>query len=646
MSDLTLQVAGDDSFDIGVNSSITPGRLAPGEYVMAMNIINRGGIAQTRPGSASLSFDIPGTNLQGITMFQPSNGPASLVFAVDGEVFYSPYPFKTYHQLPDIQFSPYTKYIAWAPSVQSTDYTSSGILINLPATKNILIMQDGATRAAYWDGSSSGHIDPTPSGQEFTVPGFDGTPVGLWMIWSNNRLWVSRGNMIFASDIGNPLKFTETQYLNEARAFFLSGECTGMAETADQQGLICFTPQTGVFIKSSVQDRTTWLSTPDFVQTILPSTGCVSPRSIVQQHGLIWWFTTKGLINLNDALRQHITSKLEVQDQQMAQSKANMSYDISGIAGGWYDNFLFHAIPNGDKINTRIHLLDQSPRNNQTENTWPSYWEGWRPVEFARGIILTQERVFCLSKDYDGINRIWELFTKEKTDNGIPITSYIQTRPHFFENRDYKVFRYAEVEMCNISGPTATMVAACGLRGGFQKVGTKDISAQIGQIYHDVQYGFSQNDLFGTRAQTRIVKSNDGSDPSECNNECIESTFTGLRDKCFSILIAWSGIAGVTAYRVFARPEPTDWRGLCEPNETDETRMLTPAGCGSTEILSSEQGFTNYYATATFTRIDPVSGLPITNTSTQASVINQEDATRKASQMAKWYVQRYLGEII
>jgi hypothetical protein len=103
------------------------------------------------------------------------------------------------------------------------------------------MMQDGVTRAAFWDGSISRHLNPTPStltdanGERLTQVGLDETFIGLWMKWSGNRLWVSRDGMLFASDIGNPLKFTEAQYLNEGRAFYLPGECTGMIETPEQR---------------------------------------------------------------------------------------------------------------------------------------------------------------------------------------------------------------------------------------------------------------------------------------------------------------------------------------------------------------------------------------------------------------------------
>lgn len=647
MPDLSPDADGDDSFVLGANSSVFPAKLQPGEYVMSMDTINRGGILQTRPGSASLIFeeDIPGKNLQGITLFVPSTGPASLVWMVDGNVYHSPYPFKEYQQFPNLQFSKYSKYATWAQCVQSTDYTDSGILVNLPKPKSVLIIQDGSTRAAYWDGGVASHINPTISGEEFTQPDRDGTVIGLWMKWSNNRLWVSRNDMVFASDIGNPLKFTEAQYLNEARAFFLPGPCNGMVETSDQQGIICFTPESGVFLQTSIQDRTKWLTTPDFQKTVLPSIGCVSPRSIVQQYGLIWWMTPKGVISLNDALRLNFNSRLDVQDHEMASSKLTMSQDISMVCGSFWENFLFHAVPVGDKYNTRLHILDQAPADENPINSWPSYWEGWRPVEFARGIIGSKERIFCLSRDYDGVNRIWELFLTDKTDNGIPITSYVQTKLHLFGHRDLKQFKYAEVETVGINGDVSFMIAAAGLRGGFQVVGTKEVTSKVGQIYHDTLYGVS-NDIHGSSSQTRIIKTVDGSDPSDCNGECIESDKSGLIDVGFSLLIAWCGIAGISAYRIFALPYPKSYIGTCENHETDETRLLTTEGCGSTDEISEKKALTPYFAEATSSRLVDWQDEPIVHTSKAMSVISQEAANRKASQTARWFVLSAIGELV
>jgi hypothetical protein len=648
MPDFPIKVDGEDSFVYGANSFLSPTKLGPGQYVMSSNTTNRGGVIQTRPGTASLIFDedITGTNIQGITMFKPSSGPVSLVWMIDGLVYYSPFPFKTKHQLEDLQFSPYSKYATWAQCIQSTDYTDGGILITLDKPKTVLIIQDGATRAAYWDGSTAAHINPTPSGSEFTVPDRDGTPGGLWMKWSNNRLWVSRDDQVFASDIGNPLKFTEAQYINEARAFYLPGKCTGIVETTDQQGILCFTAESGTFLRSSIQDRTAWLSTADFQKTVLPSIGCTAPRSLVNQYGLVWWMTTKGLISLDDALRLNISSRINIADQEMAASKAEVYKDISTVCGSFYENYLVQAVPHAHKINTRVHVLDQAPLDDGYTNSWPSYWDGWwRPVEFARGVVANRERVFCISRDTDDVIRIWEFFKQDRTDNGVPITSHVQARLHLFGDRDYKEFQHAEVEAVGLSGDVSFLIAAGGLKGAFQSVGTKEVVATKGQVYAETDYGNGEDDshLYGSRPQTRIILTTDSPDPSDCNSECIESANRGMIDKALGLWITWSGIAGISAYRIFARSAPNAHVGTCEEDETTP-RVLTPDGCGfipdADEEVSGSRAFTEYESEQTYEHDDGSA------TRSATSRISQADADRKALMTARFHVLSDIGELV
>lgn len=638
MADIPLQVQGDDSFVMGMDSYTQSSRLSNGEYISSMNTINRGGLIQTRPGSVSL-FDLPKGNFQGCKFFIPKSGVPSIVSAVDGKLYVSSYPFKEYALIPNIQFAPSSKMIAWAVCIKFTDYDySTGKITYLANPYSILIIQDGATRAAYWDGSASGHLNPTRSNSATPVAGVDETPVGLWMAWSGNRLWVSSGSQITASDIGNPLKFTETQYLNEGRAFYLSGTCTGIAETADRQGILCFTESSGTLLQSSIQDRTKWLQTPGFQQEVLPNVGCVAPRSIIQQYGLLWWFTAKGLISQDGALQTHITSRLDVRDNEMFQSKYNMAYDLSGVCGGNLENFLLHGVPVGHKDNTRVHVMDLAPFEGNA-NSFPSFWTGWIPVEFANGIVHGKERLFAASKDQDGVNRLWELFKAEKTDNGIPITSYVATRQHFFDNRDYKKFRYAEIELREILGDTALMVAVSGIGGAYQKIMEKDISALDGQVYYDEEYGYQSNDFAGSRGQNRIVKTNDDNNASECNSGCVESDIKGLIDKAFSLLIVWSGVAGISAYRMFAQGEPTRYDGTCEVNETGQDRLLNDQGCGFNSKFGYGDSFEEYFSKVKYTK-DGVS-----KTIGRASIINKQDAYRKALTTAQWYVFSKLGQL-
>ncbi len=655
MADQELKVAGDDSFALGMDSFTLPSKLLPGEYAVAMNTISRGGLIQTRPGSQPITSPLGGgplVNVQGLTMFQPTGqtNPA-LVFAIDGLVYYTYPPFNSVVQLP-LQFDPDSKFVAWASCLQWTYYDADGILKNLDQPKAVLVMQDGNTRAAFWDGATARHLNPTPSGSDVTIDGFDETPMGLWMCWSNNRLWVSRGSQIFASDIGNPLKFTETQYLNEARAFYLKSDCTGIAETPDRLGIICFTSDSGDLIKSSIQDREMWLSTPAFQQVILPSLGCVAPRSIVQQYGMLWWYSARGLINLDDALKTYISSQLNTRDNEMFQSKYTMNPDVSTVAGGWIENFLLHAVPVASKLNTRIHVMDQAPLSDEGPiGAWASYWTGWRPVELARGVINGSDFIFMISKDYDENVRIWQLFRQDKTDGGMPITSFVVTKQEFFGDRDYKRFKYAEVELQNISGPTALAIGVSGFKGGFQKVGEKDLNSVNGQVYWDQLYGYQANDFAGSRPQTRIVRTIDMPPASECNSECIESDNRGLIDKAFSLMIIWSGIAGVSAYRMFSQFEPQDQgnQGICEDDETGENRLVTPSGCGIEGLFSIQTPFETFYShvtynyTATLTQFDPPIILPLSLQAYASSIISQVDSDRKALARAKFLANQASG---
>jgi hypothetical protein len=641
MAENNYKVEGDDYLVLGSDSYTNPQKLEYGEYVEAMNVINRGGLVQTRPGTRTV-FTVPDGNFQGMTLFTPANGIPNLVFMVDGAVYVSPFPFITYVQLNDIQFSLTAKYAAWENCLKSTDYTDDGILYYLDNPYSVLVIQDGLTPAAYWDGTIARHLNPAPSNQELTLPGMDETPLGLWMKWSNNRLWVSRGNLIKASDIGNPLKFTETQYLNEARAFYLPGNCTGIAETSDQQGIICFTDNTGTFLKSSIQDRTLWLSTPDFQKTILPNTGCVAPRSIVLQYGLIWWYCARGLINQNEALRTYIDTKITIQDNEMFSTKYNMSYDLGGICGTFYENFLLQSVPNGDVYNTRTMVLDQAPFEGNA-NAWPSFWTGWRPIEWAKGVIDGEERSFFASRDFDGKNRIWEAFTPEKTDNGVPITCYLMTREHLFGDRDWKKFLFAEIEVREIVNKTAFSIYASSIRGAFQLMSTKDVVSSVGQVYADQQYGEGAHDYAGSRPQTRLIKTQMLSEPSACNEECIETEKRGLIDKGFSLMVLWSGIAGLSTYRIFCEPYAEPYAGNCELDETGP-RLLSDEGCGELSDFSTDNPFPFFTGSYTANGSNPISQAPVSYTAVQTSRISQADADRKALLAAEAYVNALIQQ--
>jgi hypothetical protein len=661
-------VAGSAYLVAGVDSFTQPMALEDTEVVMSMNTVNRGGYYRTRPGTRIMA-NLCGSNAQGGAFFVPTNGTPAYVVAVDGLIYVSVSPFREFTQLAGLQFSQLSRFVSFTVCEQSTDYTSEGQLYFLENPKTVMIMQDGVTRAAYWDGVTHGHINPTPSpvstdsstsDEGITQVGFDGTKIGLWSCWSNNRLWVSRGNQIFASDIGNPLKFTEAQYLNEGRAFYLSSTCTGIIETPDKDGILCFTERDGTLLLSSIQDRTQWLTTPSFQKTILPASGCVAPRSLVNQYGLTWWFSPTGLQNLNSALNQNITSKLDYQDAEMTASKQNISPDMSGVASGNYENYLVCSVPSGDPFNRHTWVLDQAPFEGNI-NAWPGYWTGWRPLQWSKAMVGGRERVFFISRDYDDVNRVWEAFTPEHNDNGCAITCFLQTKQHNFGSLLRKKFRFARAYLSQIWGNVSFKWWVLPEDGAPYTIGNKEIVATSGQVYDDQSYGGSNpgfdNQFRPNRPQTRKISSEeDMATDSTCTACGVSREDTDNEDYAFGLLMVWSGDMAVTAYQMFVSKDDEPERGACEENE-EGPRSINFNGCGAEALFPDGNPFgPTYTATSTVcAATDPgsmdssstdSSESPIQivcATQTKTSIISQANADRLAECAANFDASFQLG---
>lgn len=649
MADPKTYKTGSSSLAMGANSYTVPTDLGDQNYIMGQNVVCRGGIVQTRPGSRSL-FCLPSGNFQGMTLFTPDNGVAQIVAAVDGKIYVSAAPFTSYQRLWNLQFSITAKYIAWAVCLKSTDYDIDGNIISLDNPYSVLVMQDGLTRAAYWDGGNSGHLnpgDPPAPDQTDIVPGYSETPIGLWMIWSGNRLWVSRGNQIFASDIGNPLKFTEGDYLNEARAFYLSGPCTGMIEvpsdSAGAKGFIAFTDKDGTLFQSYIQDRTLWLSQPLFQNTILPNVGCVAPRSLITQYGLNWWFAARGLTNLNAAFRQNLSSRIDYQDNQMFSSKAYLGPDLSGICASYYENYLMVSVPSGDVLNRHTWVLDQAPFEGNA-NAWTGFWSGWRPIEWARGIVNGSERSFFGSIDYDGQNRIWEAMLSDRTDNGCAITCYAQLRDHAAGNLDPKAYEWSKFFLSQVYGDVDLNIYVASTKGGYQLQKNYHLVASDGQIFADTEYSEAGPFMVGNRVQTRVIRTPESNGDNECNACGVESEEGNLIDYAFTHLLVWSGQMGIRAYQLNMRAEPEKDGGECYPDEVGP-RTLNAMGCSGMELFVDGEVFEQYtaYAEGTTTTAE---GLVAYIRRESVSFISQANAQALADCALQQVIDRISGSSV
>lgn len=626
-------VGGMDSFTLST-------ALTDREYVAGMNVCCRGGIVQTRPGTKSLVQVMrDAVRIQGFAAFTPTGGIPHLVAAVDGMIFVSALPFTSVRQLTALQFNPTSRFVAFETCLKSTEFDESGELYFLDRPYNVLMIQDGATRAAYWDGATSRHLNPTPSGRFdssgdiLTIPGFDETFIGLFMKWSGNRLWVSRDGQVFASDFGNPLKFTEAQYINEGRSFYLTGECSGMIETPDQSGLIVFTADNGTLFKTSIQDRTLWLSTVDFNKVIFPDIGCVAPFSPIRQYGLIWWFSAQGLINSDQAMATYRTSRIDYKDSEMMCSKGNLGPDLGGICTAAFENYLLVSVPSGDTRNRHTWCLDQAVLEDGA-NAWDSYWTGWHPVQWATARMNGHERVFFISKDNAGCVKIWEANQPDRTDNGAPITCFLQTKSHVFDNLDVqKRFVYAEVLAQEILGDVSMMIGVGGVKGAFYRATTKEIVATKGAVFASSIYDLNTC-MYGNKPQTRTIRTNEDASPGFCNTCGVESDQPNNIDREFSLLIVWSGRMGVTGYGMTAVPYEIPNSGTCEANE-EGFRSLSEQGCSAMQQYITGCAFEEYNGAAVVSVYCPRTKQNITASALATSIISEADAIRKATASAQ-----------
>ena len=153
-------VAGSALFTEGMSSMADPMFISDRSVRNAVNALNRGGTYRTRPGFNTL-LTLPDGVLQGAWYYRPLNAEAYLIFAVAGKVYRTRYPFTSYVQIEGIQFHPQAPQLFAESAVQSARTLSDGTVQSIEPVR-VLILQDGGyTRAAYWNGSTAGHLDPS-----------------------------------------------------------------------------------------------------------------------------------------------------------------------------------------------------------------------------------------------------------------------------------------------------------------------------------------------------------------------------------------------------------------------------------------------------------------------------------------------------
>ena len=355
----------------GVNSVRNPWALPEDQIKWAQNCTIRGGIGQTRNGFR-MKLSLPKGNFQGGIVFAANkqydaartvetadgqlifspqtiytpDGESSqefeipyLVFAVDGNVYYAPFPLTQpanwdAYKLVNIKLNADVKRVNFVIATQSAIISSGDVTVT--PSHRLVIVQDGSSKPCYWDGSNkTGNVA-------------DRMPVGYWMAYSGSRLWLATGNIISASDLGDPLSWEERKSGTGRGDFSVPRPVTAMVDYIGQNTesrLYVFTDRSTYSLASGILDRTLWPQTANFQTTLYPNIGCVAGKSIAFQAGMMWWYSQGGLVSVDVAAASYLSSQVLYKDIEMAKAKRLMAPDLSGICCASFENYLLASIP-------------------------------------------------------------------------------------------------------------------------------------------------------------------------------------------------------------------------------------------------------------------------------------------------------------
>jgi len=615
-------IASENDWSLGVDSYTHFTRIGKGFLCWGVNIVNRGGLLQTRPGK-KLILNLPISGIpQGCCLFRPtpSFGNECLVFAVGGNIYMSRYPFKDYQLVGGVGFDPQAKIVRFCAGKKVSALAPDGTLSLLSQPYNVLIIQDGMTAAGVFDGAG-----PNAYHIYGGAPGY-GTQMGLHMAWSGNRLWVAREDSLFASDFLDPLTFSESTYLATADNFKLPFACNGLIETPDERTLLAFCETAIVSFQSSIADRQMWQQVTDFMKVIVPDTGSVSPRSIYNQFGTTWFLSEFGFTNLNMAQGEAGTDRIPPKDTEMMRSKDNLSADRSGACGVAFESFALLSVPSGSNLNHHTWVMDAAPQARLGSQitmfsplmgtvSWAGVWTGTYPIEYACDIVQGETRCFSLCKNDARFNgshlNIWEDFVGQRHDyTGTPIACVAELRC-FDLGTDRFTFRNVEVDLAEIWGEVHFEIWYAGIRGNYVKIGEKVIEAEIGIFRPELVIQYDNNPLTDTilenwRSQTRTIRSEEVTGAPEENVDfgplCgPESKYQQNIDKGFQLLFRWTGACGIRQVRLYADPFPEPRIGACEEDESTRVNVLEEIATAlPAPIISLPEGqkppmFTAYY---------------------------------------------------
>jgi hypothetical protein len=673
----------------GVNSVRNPWALPENQVKWAVNSQFRGGIAQTRPGQ-SMRLSLPPGNFQGGILFLANkqfkaadattstqiygtNGEGVeadelpyIVFAVNGKVYLSPFPltqpkdWKPF-QLTNVSLDPNVSQFCFTLATKSANISTGGDVSVTPSHR-VLFIQDGVNSPVYWDGSNTtGVQDPD-------------IPIGFWMAYSGNRLWVANKNIVLASDLGDPTSWKERTTGSGRGDFSFTRPVTALVNYVGQnndQKLYVFTDRATYALSSGIYDRTTWGTTPNFQTILFPNVGCIAGKSIAFQAGQMWWFSQGGLVSADVAGNAYLSSQVLYKDVEMVRAKAYMAGDQTGICATSFENYLLYSIPYLEPLNSATMVMDWAVAAEMGSNRQPAWcgvWTGTRPVEWTTGIVDGQPRCFHFSVDYSATNdgsyiSLWESFTSNRVDSYLSINAdgtttdlfnriYCQVETGLLgDGMDFKQFVYSELECVEIGGTVDVKASYRGSKGQYQSI----LDTRILAVTEDYQW---QDTPFATEIEkfgflnTQYRRLITESATRNAVAKTCESYLTTDIDKGFSMLVEWCGEFGVETIRMFQDPWSERSTGVPQSNEKQSCLLAQDGSTLTLDLLPSpyeapqtdqQSWYAKVYRTVTLTcpslssisataAASFLSSISFTHAEEQAGILAEQAANSAAQQ--------------
>lgn len=415
--DAPLYYDGWQSLPSGMDAGRNPSLIAKDQVALAINTTFRGGFPQDRPcyvyrpiifktdeerrwfetqiyqGSTYYSY---------IAALNPALHPNSgcLIYVVGGRIW-------------KIDLTTY-KAQEITPTKRNSRFNN---IVYFCQARQYLIIQDGTSSPIIWDGSNTRRA------------GRNEVPVGTIMAYGQGRIWLQKGDALFAGDIegtaiDSVLKFTEFQFLSGGGALnpgYVIGNVNGLQfipqqDTATGVGTLLVFGERGTTSVFAELPRDQWIN--GIQRMVLINIGGTGHRSPCQINGDIWFRSANGLRSYRQARGQvEALAQLPLSTELDPFFNQDTDFLLPWVSSFYFDNRILTTISPAWR-NSRVtfpaiavcdfHIL--SSFGSDRKPAWDGLWTGINAYELCGNT----QRLFAPGVDSAGRNCLFEIL---KTDN-------------------------------------------------------------------------------------------------------------------------------------------------------------------------------------------------------------------------------------